>query len=1399
MASSHCWLSVRPAGLEQDWCTPIEAGPQAGARTVFCRRRSPGDGSSGYPGLGLDVGIEKGFYLRCAAQSYERSQPVPTMLTHIAIQPPMALLNALPIGQLGVRFSKSSSDQRTMEVRVPRLTRWNVYTFQGPSADGMALAARLQDNAQYCDPVSFSRDAFRPGSDAGQPLQLRQHGKDGRPGAAAHVLVEPLSEIELRISCPNWFVDRAGIGAPLAVSLRHWGKPLPAERGITLLPMECFEENCELVLGPADPTGSAKREQLSIRLPPSWSHFPWSTQFGSFVFCMQAESVADASLLGAQCQAITLRPRLVLTNLSPVDLELDVGAGQVKALASGGSVEHHWQARASDVDALACSLRFRPARGAPGADAEWSGSVICGDVSAGSTPFLLATRARNIGAPLGASAPQVWSVDVAPVRGAVAVSFRQGSDFVAVCRAKSGDVAMAIRPAGASADMPVLAGQEVPYGWPQPFDTALSEPRAVEVVVQCSAASGRPEPVVYRVPDTRQSSRGVVLKLRDQILSVTVTRVGNQTILSLDASKERPAQAKAGSPTNRGRSGSGLSLAASGRGESGGSPVSSMQVEIKFSRLGISIIEEVPRPRELLFLHLELIRMEWQRDGDTRQLSLAISEAQVDCQLPGRVDALTVDRRRDDALGLLKEERPAVILANCADGDRAFLTVFLQRGATSSRDLYIPYVDVAFDTLDVTVDDEWLEPVVQWYGQLWGQGGSSRGVPFEALERCAGRPVTEEYVPPELPHVVQVDHFGISTLSLTMWCALKLRSVRFLPQHIRTAIRVLSFSGMFTLDGATLKLEERKLPPHRGSLPDFLRGLGSEYTMNLLKNTGDMLGKSSLLNLPRVPVRIGMTGLCFLSESIGVVGGEAASLLNWATFDEEYAEQQRQLRAEKQISGFHDGMVEAGKSLSSAVEGVFDIVKKPWEGAQSGGVGGFFSGFGKGLAGAIVKPISQVGQAVSDVGSGIAAQVTPDTQSMKRRRDRPRLRQPRVLYSELGVVRPWSAFEAEVQRQLGAELTQGVEAMVPLKGPEAGGKRRVLLLFPRKCAVAEVQVEDAAQEGDDRAKGSTQGRRRTYMHEERGGSSSSSARPAAKQGATRKPDFMDALDDTSSRIFSQAMKPLNTIVYGVQDSGAFLEKTLSMKDSDSRGAIPALKAPSLKKGAVADVGYLEIPFGGLQAVDVQPSPSGGCLIQLEDTEGNVNALNLMASGLQEDAIEALAAGLRQAAAHSDRVANWSRFHAALDAERRRQPDQSASRHGAEGSSGVGAGHRILEVWEVERRVMGTGVLGTTEHRWRTPSMPLDKDLCWRWVDRSGYRHPHLRKGITVETCESAKEPPCELDHHLFKPRGAWTREINSRTDKEGWRYGMAWNSSTWDRQPGLFDGMRRRRWTRSFC
>ncbi|CAE7239790.1 vps13A, partial [Symbiodinium necroappetens] len=193
------------------------------------------------------------------------------------------------------------------------------------------------------------------------------------------------------------------------------------------------------------------------------------------------------------------------------------------------------------------------------------------------------------------------------------------------------------------------------------------------------------------------------------------------------------------------------------------------------------------------------------------------------------------------------------------------------------------------------------------------------------------------YEPPPLPAVIQVDNFFISKVDLTVWCALKLRTVRFLPQWIRTAIRMLSFSGQLTLDGVDLKLPERNIPPHRGSLHDFLRGLGAMYAMNLLSHMGELLGKSSVLNLPRVPLRILMTS-GYVTDSFSQMTGEAASLLSTLTLDEEYIARQRQIRNAKQIESIQDGLAEAGKSLQQGIDGLADIVREPMRGAEQDGV-----------------------------------------------------------------------------------------------------------------------------------------------------------------------------------------------------------------------------------------------------------------------------------------------------------------------------------------------------------------------------------------------------------------------------------------------------------------------------
>lgn len=72
----------------------------------------------------------------------------------------------------------------------------------------------------------------------------------------------------------------------------------------------------------------------------------------------------------------------------------------------------------------------------------------------------------------------------------------------------------------------------------------------------------------------------------------------------------------------------------------------------------------------------------WLVNGQEQQLKLAISRAQVDCQLPGRCDAKTA--RSDATLGGPNQDRPAVVFANRGQGDRAFLSLQIKRCVSSS-------------------------------------------------------------------------------------------------------------------------------------------------------------------------------------------------------------------------------------------------------------------------------------------------------------------------------------------------------------------------------------------------------------------------------------------------------------------------------------------------------------------------------------------------------------------------------------------------------------------------------------------------------------------------------------------------------------------------------------------
>lgn len=1334
IGSSHTWMSVRPVALPVDCCIPIEVGAEVEPVSVFCRGRGPSTRSSG----ALAVDDTMGIHLACESNTFLHVLPFPVEVTTVTIQPPLSLMNAMPIMELSLRYKRSSNDIRwdsAQEVRVPALTKLNIYNFPGARRDGVALQARLNNDVAWSPGLAFGKEEFKKEVDSAKSWQL----KTTERGAPASVVVEPLNFLEMRIACPNWFVERSGL-SPLMVDLRHKGLLLPSGNGITLLPDNCHEESCQLAISSRE-----KMQSCSFRMPPNFSVFPWKAADRCFVFNVQADDVAPEDIFGARCQVLTLRPRLVLTNTSTQPLELNVTHNNARLrLGAGCSVDHHWHVEHGEEDAPSCNLTFRI-----GDHWQWSSHVICGDAQAGSNPYALRAVAG------GAGGVEVWSVEIAPVRGALAVSFTKGSDYVAINRSKRTDLGICIRADDGDSGLPYTPlprGEEVPYGWLKPLK---SKTRAVEVMV-----GG----VVFRVDDVRLSVHQVI---RRYDLEIKVTLMGTKTLLSVDDCK----------PSEGGEKAQGA--ASKSGGKAGAGP--ELSVELKLSRLGISIIEEVPVARELLYLNLDLIRLELQKEGSGTQLKMAISEAQIDCQLPGRVDSNTTDRRRDESLGLLQSETSAVLLANCAEGDRAFLTLIARHCATSSRDIVVPLIDIAFDALDVTIDDKWLGPVLHWIALATAvQGGTGGAVSFEELQRHAGKHINVDYSPPPLPSVVQMDHLHIAPVLMTMWCAFKLKTVQFLPQYVRTALRVLSLSGKFTLDGAVFRLEDRTVPPHRGSLPDFLRGLVSEYTSNLLGNAGAMLGKSSVLNLPRVPLKLGMTSISYMSDSVGLAFGEAASLLQQLTFDEEYVARQRKLRREKKIGGLHDGVVEAGKSLTQGVEGLLDVFTKPVEGAQKGGVGGFFTGLGKGVVGTFVKPISGVGRAASDLGSGLAASVGPDSASQKRRRMRPRWRQPRLLFSQVGIVRPWDELHAELLRLFGERALLGIEEVLPLTGEGDPNGSIVMLLFPRELVLAQVQGSQSSN-----ASGSGGNRQRLQRGSNNSASSSSSA------ALDDKMDFLHAFEESAGKLVSQTMKPINTVVYGVQD----IENKLS---GASRASAKGLATAAMDQEALIDKcpAYRgRYKFRELKTVDTRDNA-----ILLEGHDGQVKTLKLSVQ-LSPDAFAALAEGFRSAINHRDGIASWGALQVALRGESVRwrqegnnRPSQGSrvSNSSNNNAASSGAGQRTVEVWEVERRSMTTG-------EWRAPFLPTDIEMSWRWMDSSGYHHPNLLPHLTREKCAASATPPIELDRNLFKPVSEWRIERGNNTDKNGWQYGMAWNSSTWDAKPSLFNGMRRRRWTRTYA
>ncbi|CAM9617791.1 unnamed protein product, partial [Ectocarpus fasciculatus] len=110
-------------------------------------------------------------------------------------------------------------------------------------------------------------------------------------------------------------------------------------------------------------------------------------------------------------------------------------------------------------------------------------------------------------------------------------------------------------------------------------------------------------------------------------------------------------------------------------------------------------------------------------------------------------------------------------------------------------------------------------------------------------------------------------------------------------------------------------------------------------------------------------------------NSVAGVGGAVTDTVSKLTFDDEY-QLKRERDKNKALAnqgGVGQGLVQGGKNIAGGfASGVSGVFTDPVRGAKKGGMGGFFKGVGKGLVGAVVKPVVGVTDSVISVAQGIS-------------------------------------------------------------------------------------------------------------------------------------------------------------------------------------------------------------------------------------------------------------------------------------------------------------------------------------------------------------------------------------------------------------------------------------------
>lgn len=485
---------------------------------------------------------------------------------------------------------------------------------------------------------------------------------------------------------------------------------------------------------------------------------------------------------------------------------------------------------------------------------------------------------------------------------------------------------------------------------------------------------------------------------------------------------------------------------------------------IRMSRVGVSLVSEKLK-EELLFGELNQVVFTSVSKGDTQSMSLRISDVQFDSQLE-RSEKPVLLANRGGIGGKSAKLSPGDITG---ESDQPTATCFLElkidRPTAVSRDLVFKNVSLSLDDLEVDMDIEVFGGISDFYNECLKSLGfslSSRGVPRAEIElKYQYESILEGYVPPRLPQVVVLESLKISEFTLHAWCSFLLDRVQFLGDTMIVLLRVVMASGRLELRGAPIKFIPEAIANTalRGSMKTILSVISERYSAQIFNSLATLVGYSSLLNIPRVPVEllrstfgVGLTAADNVSTGI-------SSFMTNLTFDKDYInrrQRERQL-ARRSSHNLSSGLQAAVKNLGEGFMSLSNVVTKPIEGGRKDGFQGAVKGFGQGLMGSLIKPVDKMGQALSNVASGVRAEYMTKPLGARKLVCK-RRRKPRMLWGEHGRLRDYEQGEADIREMLGLKFAKSVLQCITLEKPNMS-KHMVLVFYPKRLLLIDLAAK----------------------------------------------------------------------------------------------------------------------------------------------------------------------------------------------------------------------------------------------------------------------------------------------------------------------------------------------------